>query len=465
MAATDAKSHRTFDTWIMCLARWRGMDDSRFSAAYDRIDPIDKHGDRIHLALGVFYCFFLGWPLSFVEIAAIPLGVCTAIRLWFNRRRLGLQFLMLPSVMFLCFWLWHTAAMMWAPDMTAAKEHGGRIRFAMSLLSLFPIVRYRTLLTLAIAAGFLCGVASQAINAVGVWLDVPWLVVRDYAATGRNGGWWPEVVGGEILVAALGLHLPAAMLAGKVWGWKRLGAIAASVATLVGIAATGTRGAWIAAAALLTLGMVVAVARLPTARLRVTLSALALGGVLVAGGIAGLTMGDSLTRRYTDARNELVRMLERGEYETNTGMRVKMIVWSWHAFTERPFTGIGVNGLRAHVLASRTEATGRELSVVEHFEREGHGHAHNSVMQLLATTGFPGLLFFVVGVAGSLWAGFLRLAPEEKGTYAEGAVWGLLGMLLIMPFDVVYISAQPAAVFYVLLGLCPAWRPRSRLSM
>ena len=50
-------------------------------------------------------------------------------------------------------------------------------------------------------------------------------------------------MGGSVLVAGLGLHLPAAIM-GR--GWGRTLASGGAMVTALGILGTGTRGAWIA---------------------------------------------------------------------------------------------------------------------------------------------------------------------------------------------------------------------------
>ncbi len=56
---------------------------------------------------------------------------------------------------------------------------------------------------------------------------------------GRNSGWWQPVVGGTMLTAGVGLHLPAALTGRGKW---RLIGVFGLVASISGVAATGLAG-------------------------------------------------------------------------------------------------------------------------------------------------------------------------------------------------------------------------------
>lgn len=453
-------SRADFAAWLAPLLRPRGMDDTSAHRAFDHREHVDRFGDSIQFALALFACFFLPWPVSIMEIACTGVLVCWFIRLWFIRRCVGLLYLTTPFVLVFTFWIWEGTSLAWSGDRHEGVLQWGGTRFAGSMLVFFPLMRRRTWFVYALAAGFLIANGAQLLNWLGTRLDTPALIIHPLGPGGRNGGWSPEVVMGELLVAALGLHIPAALLSGAAWSRARVFAAVATVVTIIGIAATGTRGGWIAAALLLCVAAIVAITRIPSRRARFTFSIAAPLALVVAALLTFAALRSTFYVRWNDARNEILRMTQRGEYDTNTGLRIRMAAWAWNAFCDHPLTGVGVGGFRSYVLNRKNAATDNERKTIELFEREGHEHCHNAPLQLLATTGVPGFLLMTSGAVTALCAGFRLLQPGERGTYAEGPPWALLGMLLISPFDVIYISAQPAALLFMLMALCPGWRPR-----
>ncbi len=438
---------------------WIGMSDALAQDAFDRREHIDRFGDRIHLAFAAMFCFFVAWPMTFVELSLIPLVGCFLVRVWFLRRCVALLLLQSTFVCGLFLVPWALVSLRWTADPKAGWEQAQGYHFFAAVFCIFPLDRRRGVLVAALAAGFLCANGAQLLNALGVALHMPRITLRGLGPGGRNGGWWPEVIGGELLVGALGLHLPAAILSGLAWTRTRALALLASGVTLLGIFATGTRAAWIGAVVLLAAAALVAVVRLPTAKVRALVAAGLLAILIVIGGVSWIGFGDAIGRRVTDARNEWTRMVERGEYQTNNGLRVKMAAWAWEAFLEHPFAGLGSGGYRPFVLAKKPMAAGNELAAVELFERERHGHCHNTALQALATLGLVGFVPLAAMILGTVVAGFARLSRTDMGTYRAAPVWGLLGLLTIAPFDVLYVSAQMSALLFVLIAMCPAWWP------
>lgn len=447
------------------------LDDPAATAAFDHRTHIDRFGDRIHFWLAILFCVSVGGPVSVMESTGGALVICFLIRAWFIRRAVKLLIVQVPLLLTLAFCFWQSTTALWSADKHEAILQAGGMRFALMLFALFPLIRYRGWFALAIAAGFLLGNASQLAESVGL---LPRAIDRSNAGAsqGRIGGWWPEVIGGEVLLAALGLNL-GAMYQGvrlapangkyRIWRIALISGLLAC-ATLAGIVATGTRAAWIVAAVLIGLAAVCIIARIPSRKARVLIAVAAIGSTTALGLVAYAAAGEGVNRRVIDARNEISRMVDRGEYQTNTGLRIKMAQWAWQAFTEHPVRGIGVGGYRAYVLAKKPAAAGNELAAIELFEREGHGHCHNALLQAMATTGAPGMLLLAGAIVTALYAGFRRGSAGVKGgplvlAYAAAAPWALLAMCLLWPFDVVYISAQTSAALFTAMALCPGWAP------
>ena len=115
------------------------------------------------------------------------------------------------------------------------------------------------------------------------------------------------------------------------------------------------------------------------------------------------------------------------------------------ALASNPAGGVGAGGYRAWV----ESRDGPEV----------FDHAHNSVLQLGATTGLVGLAMWglLVLIVGRNTATGIRSLGAPDGT--SGPMFALLGLLLVSAFDVVHLSAQSAALMWFLAGVCPTWEP------
>lgn len=403
--------------------------------------------ERLHLIAALAWCFTIGLPITFMEIAAIPIGVICAIRLCFTPAWRSYRWVIaLPTFVLLLAWtIWQAITLAWSLDRHLGVLQFGAMRFGWTIWAFLPLLHERRKLIAAIALGFLAFNASQLINHLGVKGGIPWLVIRSFAD--RNGGWWPEVIAGSMLVAALGLHLPVAMMGA---GRARTLAIGASLVTLLGIFATGTRAAWIAAAGLLVVVSVVAIARRPTWKSRVRAAALALACVAAGAGAIWFTIGESVVRRYEAARDEYVRAVRQGDYDSDNGVRIKMKDWALEAFREHPIRGIGVGSYPRWVRA-HADAAG---NAKQRFLDAGHGHAHNAVLHTLATTGVPGMALLGLAWLAALVGGVGVLRPQDWGTSLAGPPFALLGLLLVTPFDAIHVTAQLSAVMLAMMALC-----------
>lgn len=411
-----------------------------------RIDPL---GHEVHALLAALACLCLAGPTSAVELGAIPLLAAFTIRIhrhWRTWPRLLLQPLMLVVLAWVLLGL---ASRLWTEGSPHAwATEFGVTRFGIVLLAMWPVADRRALLLGALAAGFALGQLSQLSHALGstghyhlpTWNRLP----------GRNSGWWDPVVGGSLLTAALGLHLPAAL-----WGkrhWRVLG-IAGSGVTLLGILATGSRGAWLAAAALVGVALLVALLRIkPRARMLraagVLLAVLAVGGV-----IAWLTIGDQLASRYRAGRDEITSAIEHKQFQTDTGARILMAWWACQALGEHPLTGVGLGGFeawsRAHVLKLGIDPATRNY----------HAHAHDALLEAGATLGVPGLILAVALIAIALTGAAKRQDGDGPPGYADGPLFALLGLLLVSPFDAIQVNSQTGALLMVLLLFAMQARP------
>lgn len=451
----EANAAGVLDSHLMRLA-WHPYLAPRIVQS-DLTGPMsrDAFGHRLHLAFALLFCFLLPWPMSIVQVAGVPLIIFFIVRtphIWRTWGSFGVQPLFLAVVAFTA---WQALSLVWSPDLKQGLRELSSNRWIWAMWMLWPVMMHRNLLIAALAAGFVCGYLAQLGHAIGLWAGIEWLTWP--RLPDRNSGWWDPVVGGSMLVAALGLHLPAATMGRGRW---RLVGLAGVAITLVAIFATGSRGAWIAGAGLVALVLCVAVgcSAMDTRRARggrgPGLSpALGLAVVMLVAGIAGwVVLGDSVTRRYTEARQEITRVAD-GDYQTHTGARILMAEWAVAAVRARPL-GVGAGGYRAWTqerLAERNQ---------EHLIPHIHGHAHNAPLHIAATLGVVGIILAGAVAALALSGGLSQLNEcGGLGSYASGPAFALVGLFMVSAFDVVHLNGQTTPLLAALLGMCMISRP------
>ncbi len=312
----------------------------------------------------------------------------------------------------------------------------------------------RSWLIAAIMAGFIAGNAAQFAHWIGHESGIAWLEWRRPEGEIRFSGWWDPAVGGSLLVGALGLHLPLALM-GRAR--LRIIGVAGAAVTLLGILATGTRGAWLAAGALLVFVAAVAIVRRVRARAApVRPRSILIGVVVVAiiGAAAWLTVGDAIARRAAETRDEIGAAFK-GDYSSYTGQRVLMARWAVQAVRAAPLHGLGAGGYGAW---AEERARADEFEVRADWR---YPHAHNALLHIAATSGLIGLLIAGAVVVVALRGSFHRdqLAPGGMGSVQAGPAFALCGLLLVSAFDTVHVNAQTAAMLMTLCALSLLPRP------
>ncbi|MFG0286278.1 MAG: O-antigen ligase family protein [Phycisphaerales bacterium JB039] len=407
----------------------------------------ERWTEWIALAGACLWMAFVCAPMSFVEFAGAPLALASVIRPRATLRALAL-FFQTPTWWLLLAWAaWRALSLTWSPEPAEGFDQLGAMRWAWSPLLIFPMLRHRRTLICAMVIGFLCANLAQVAHALGVTFDIDWLTFDREPR--RNSGWWAAVVGGTMLTAALGLHLPGALL-GR--GRIRILGLAGSAITLVAILATGTRGAWLAAAGLIAIGAIVAVARAPRALAQVTPKRILIAGacIVLVAAAAWAFAGKAISGRVQETRMEIARAIE-GDLSTFTGRRILMARWAGEAMLAHPIRGVGMGGYAAWADARQAAAD------VPPEQRDVRSHAHNMLLHEGASTGLVGLALF-----GAIWFAAIRSAfawtAGALGTYSAGPAFALIGLLLVGATDVVHINAQTAALWLALLSLTPIMR-------
>src|ERR1043165_6589414 len=217
---------------------------------------LDPFGHRCHVFFGLILCILMPGPTSWVEFAGAGLIVTAFARFWYIHRTWR-SFGCHPLLWMLALWAgWQCLSIRWSPDPKQGYRDLSANRWGWEMWFLWTVLPYRAWFIRALVAGFLCANLAQLVHGIGVHFGIHSLQFP--RMPDRNSGWWQPVVGGSMLTAALGLHLPAAVMGIGRTRWLGL---AGSVVTLAGIFATGTRGAWIASGLLILIVLTVGVVR------------------------------------------------------------------------------------------------------------------------------------------------------------------------------------------------------------
>lgn len=400
-----------------------------------RSDPL---GTRLHLALACIALVLAGFPTTFVDWAMLPLAACCLVRLITHFRVLGPLFWDPVARLTLALAAWAALSRFWTAG--AAADWLGdfqSFRFAPAIVLLYPVLDRRRTLILALALGLLCGQASQWVHFTGVRLHLPALQWRRF--DDRVSGWWDPVVAGSLLCAALGLALGARS--------ERTPARLAGLAlTLFSLVITGTRGAWIAAGALIGVAVAVVLAfpgarepgRAPAFRRSAAL-ALALVPILI---VAAVLASPALRHRLERGVHEARAAITAGNYDSDTGRRLAMWKEAAAEFAAHPLRGVGAGGFLPY---ARAHAADPSLPLP-------HAHAHSLYFHTGATLGAVGLALLLA----LLVAAMRSARPHDPWTLTPA----LLGLALAGLFDSILINQQTANLLFILLALSVRYRPR-----
>lgn len=231
--------------------------------------------------------------------------------------------------------------------------------------------------------GLLAGALGAGVVAVAqcTWLALP-----------RASGFTNAIqFAGLAFVLTLGCGFGVMLLWRSLALWQRaLGALC-SMAGIVAVLLSDTRGAWIMAPLVLGLGAVLL--------WRCGLRKQVLAGIaclVVAVGALGLLRGADIGHRYDLAMDEVSQYEQAGHANTSVGQRLAHWRLAWDMGWERPLTGWGMQGYRNE--KARRAAAGTVDPFVLQFD-----HAHNELLDQFAKRGLVGvvlvLLFYLVPIA------------------------------------------------------------------
>ncbi|MBL4591622.1 MAG: O-antigen ligase family protein [Phycisphaerales bacterium] len=440
--AASTKPHRTPPGrlgWLVRRVDGSYIDRSACDAAFVRMHRQDAIGDRIHLIFACIGCVGLLGPQTVLQIAMAPLVVFFVVRI-LNTFPIWIHGFGQPAVLVtLALAGWMGVTLLWSGNIPLGLEEISKLRWMLLVGFLYPIIEKRTVLIWALLVGFGLAMLAQVVDAFDGFGYEP-LAEYFWHDPKRISGWYQPVVGGSLFVAGLGLVLPSALFDR---GRLRVFSIGASSLMAVSIIATGSRGAWIA---MVLLAIVIVSFGVLTKRVRVRtllsfgcLSAIVLVAVFAVG-------GSTIRDRATQAQSEIADAFN-GQYNSDTGARIRMAQLAARATLEHPIGGVGAGGYKQWARPLAPE----EVLI--------HDHAHNTPLQLSATTGLVGL-----GIAGLLVLVLLRNGKNAANRFgasgfAIGPVFGIVGLAMVSMTDVVLINAQTAALLGMLAALSPAYVP------
>lgn len=258
---------------------------------------------------------------------------------------------------------------------------------------------------------------------------------RAFATAGN-----PEQLGNLLVIGA---PLAVAMALGESVRYRRALLWAAAVLVLVGLVATFTRGAWIAAAvSLILLGVLARRQRVPIDRVVDGGAALGALAAMLALFISSASSSDAVTNIAT----RLASLLDVGAGSIQT--RVELWRIAAAATADRPLLGFGTDAYAHLMPAYRTAG---------YFENTGAttlaDSAHSIWLQMASTMGLVGVALFAVLVSSILWSSGRSV---WSGQHAGGRVilagfWsGAVGYLLAV--SVGTTDGGTAFLFWIACG-------------
>lgn len=414
-----------------------------------------KFGMHASVAFAIGWMACMAGPIGAIEIAPIVLGVVWVVR-WHAVGPATLPLFRTGLVqMVLLLAAWGALSLLWTTDKGKGIQEFGNARWLWCIFPVWLAMHRRAWLIAGLVAGVAMGQLTQVFEWIGLKYGMAWLVwphPPSDVAVARVSGWWHHpVMAGVILVGALGLHLPPAVFGS---GWRRIAGITGSLASVAGMIATGSRGAWLGGALLIVMTLVLAAWRLRGRMRRVVLIGACVLAV-IGGSVTWMVGREIISVRFESAVREVRGAMERGDYSSDTGARIRFAMWAVEMIREKPFAGHGVGSYETWIRKKEGEAAGTKRIAPQ---------AHNTVLHAWATMGIPGAALMIALTATAI-AGGLRAAREIHkqegdmssdwmGTYVAGPPWAMMGIALMSGVETIHVNIQPAAFTSALLCLC-----------
>ncbi len=410
-----------------------------------RIQRRDRPGLAVHLFMGLLTCFTLSFPYAVHEWVLPFAAAASLIRITMTWRLLY-HMLILPATLVALAWLaFRAVSLAWSPDPAFGLVHLSEARYMLLILALWPLMEYRTLLIGAYLAGMFVGNLVQLAEGIGLLTDTPWLIWERHNP-GRITGWWRPAFGGASLTVPLAIWLFAAFWARTTRPAMRALAIAMSLVSLAAIIASGTRSAWITAACLVAFVTIV--------RARQALRARTLALWICATVLLAAILAPAALPRVRSATDDLTRVLEQRDFDSDTGARILMWIESARAFASHPIAGIGEGGFRTWARADARTWTDSGV------DRIGE-HAHGTIPHVGAVNGVIGLAFFALLGACVLRAAWVHPRDGPSGL-ERSLMLAMVALLIVGQFETLHVGSRLKQHFWLVVALCPSVLPSGR---
>ncbi len=378
--------------------------------------------------------FFMPWWTSGFEwatIAAALLTVVHALMEWDDK----MPKLRWPSYAFLGFAIWAYISTMYAPEYFDSSYNfiyfvGFYILFYLLIVAHIRTPKECVLFLSAFMAGA-CVVAGVGfyqyfvIDAQGTavqWTDAgrfPLLLRRMYSTLGN-----PNLLGAYLLMVC---GMLASMTAVKEKGWKRVVGLALLFVFFIILALTYSRGAWIAAIAVLAIASLVYDRRLAWGLLIIPVFLLFYHGQVA---------------------ERLLSVFD----GTDTSVVLRFAFWdsTLQMIADHPIFGIGWGAY--FLVYPHYDYFLQNSSVLIY-------HAHNMYLNIAAETGIPGLFLYLLAFWGHGWLAWRFYHRTERPLYrglALGVLLCVLGMTVNGIFDYNFFNRTVSLSFWSLCALLVA---------
>ena len=277
----------------------------------------------------------------------------------------------------------------------------------------------------------ICGVVSGIVAGIDIW----WLGNRRSDAMGfMHLIFFPTYAGLAGAIAIFGCGYFAVR---RQWFLAAFG-ILGGIGSLVAVASAGTRGVALALALYVALGLGLLIQQ---RQWRLAAAVLVFAGV-VAGLIFGIESPFQQRLAITLNRLDLSTI---NPHDSIIGTRLFMWEAAWLAFLDNPLVGQGI-GTYNDILLAHAE---NYPSIPEHLQ--GHWHAHNDSLNLLAAQGLIGWLPWLVVMFAPLYA--VRPALQAGQVAVAGSLLvAVAGCIAAGLVDVTFIHTHWGRAFPFYIG-------------
>ncbi len=153
----------------------------------------------------------------------------------------------------------------------------------------------------------------------------------------------------------------------------------------------------------------------------------------------------------------LIVAAERGEYARLTSWRIPAAATAMQMFRDRPVLGVGPGGFAARYMPHRLHVEERNPHWILDV-RESFGEAHNDHAQVMAETGLPGYVLFVLFLVSVARRTFQARTDDERTRFVQSFAFpavAAFAAVALGQFPLEMTAASSTAVFAA--GLCFAW--------